>query len=189
MRHRKLNKRFGRNKSKRKQLMLSLVRALFISHRIETTVEKAKEARRLAEKLITRGKKATLSDIRAIDSVLQDRTLTRKLIQQIAPLFKERKGGYTRVVRTGFRRGDGAPLAVLELMEKPSKEKKPKKEKKVKKEKPALPEEKIKPVEVEKRPVGEIVEKKPEEKKRPKEEKAALKKGLFDRLKGFFKKK
>lgn len=196
MRHKKLNKRFGRNKSQRKQLMRSLVRGLFIYYRIETTAEKAKEARRLAEKLISLSKKATLADIRAIDSVLQDRTITKNLIQQISPLFKQRNSGYTRVIRTGFRRGDGVPLAILELTEKPAVEKKPKKEKPsvkippTKEEKKELPEKKVLPPEAEKKPAEPILEeKKPEEKKKPKEEKPTPPKiGLFERFKRFFKK-
>lgn len=199
MRHKKLNKRFGRNKSQRKQLMRSLVRGLFIYYRIETTAEKAKEARRLAEKLISLSKKATLADIRAIDSVLQDRTITKNLIQQISPLFKQRNSGYTRVIRTGFRRGDGVPLAILELTEKPAVEKKPKKEKKekppaevppTKEEKKELPEKKILPPEAEKKP-PEIMpeEKKPKKKEeKPKEKPAPRKIGLFERFKRFLKK-
>lgn len=176
MRHKKLNKRFGRNKSQRKQLIRSLVRGLFLYYRIETTAEKAKEARRIAEKLVSLGKKATLADVRAIDSLLQDRTLTRKLIEQISPLFKQRKGGYTRIIPSSSRRGDGAPLAILELTEKPAVEKRLKKKKE--------------------KPTPAIAEEKPPEKKKP-EEKLLPKKiglfewirGLFERIKGFFKKK
>lgn len=203
MRHKRLNRRFGRNSSQRKQLINSLVRALFVSYRIETTAEKAKEARRLVDRLITLARKAKLKDIRAINRVLQDRPLTKKVIDKIAPLFKGRSSGYTRVVRSGFRRGDGAPLAILELTEMPAVEKKPKKQKKEKAAEPALepekPREKKKPAETKppkekplppkqeakpKEVKAEKVIKEPEEKKPP----AKKKKGLFGRIKGFFKK-
>ena len=132
MRHKKLNKRLGRNQSQRKQLLRSLMRALFISYRIETTVEKAKEARKLADKMITLVKKGNLAGIRAIEKILQDRALTSKIVKELGVIFKDRKGGYTRIIRTGFRKGDGAELAILELTELPVKKEKPKKPKKEK---------------------------------------------------------
>ena len=134
MRHKKLNKRLGRNKSQRKQLMRSLARALFITYRIQTTVEKAKEARKLIEKIVTLAKAGELKDIRAMESILQDRALVSKIVKVVAPLAKKRKGGYTRITRSGFRRGDGASLAILELTDMPVVEKEPKK---YKKQKPA----------------------------------------------------
>ena len=135
MRHRKLNKRLGRNKSQRKMLLSSLVRSLFISHSIKTTVDKAKAARRLAEKIITLGKKGKLSDIRRIESILQDRALVSKIVKKISILSKDRKGGYTRIIRADFRKGDGAELAILEFTDMPVVEKKSKKFKKAKAEK------------------------------------------------------
>ncbi|MDD5504499.1 MAG: 50S ribosomal protein L17 [Candidatus Omnitrophica bacterium] len=127
MRHAKLNKRLGRNYSQRRQLIRSLVRGLFISHSIKTTLIKAKQARRLADKIISYAKSATLKDIRAIDAILQDKALTRKLVSVLAPLSKNRSGGYTRIIRLGFRRGDGAQTAVLELTDIPEQKKKEKK--------------------------------------------------------------
>jgi len=207
MRHKRLNKRFGRNSSQRKQLLNSLVRALFISHSIETTAEKAKEARRLADKLVTLAKKARLSDIRAINDIFQDKALTRKIIDKIAPLFKERSSGYTRIVRSGFRRGDGAPLAILELTDMPAVEKKLKKPKKTKSAEPASEtenrEKEKKPAETKpakekkeppkKRPLPPKPKERPKEvepetKEEPKEKKPLPKKGLFGKFKGFFKK-
>ena len=191
MRHKKLNKRFQRNRSQRKALMQSLVRALFISHRIETTTAKAKEARKLAEKLITLAKKKSLSSIRAINDVLQDRSLTRKLVTVLAPLFNDRTSGFTRVIRIGFRKGDGTSMAILELVNAPVVEKKhkPKKEKKVNAEEAAVREEKHEKKAVE----DKLKEPKREEPKKaePKKEDKAKheeKKGLFGGFKKFFKK-
>jgi large subunit ribosomal protein L17 len=208
MRHAKQNKRFGRNSSQRKQLINSLVRSLFVSYRIKTTLEKAKESRKLAEKLITLAKSKSLSDIRSIDKVLQDRALTKKLVSVIAPLFKERKSGYTRYTRCGFRKGDGASLAVLELTDMPVIEKKPKKQKKQKQDKKeqkadieekqpsekTLPED-VKPAKKKEKKAQKKVELKPKEEKpkekdqKPKEEERPLppkKQGLFDGIKRLF---
>lgn len=130
MRHKKLNKRLGRNKSQREQLMRSLARALFIVYRIQTTVEKAKEARKVVEKIITLAKSGQLNDIRGMEKILQDRALVSKILKVVVPLSKDRKGGYTRITRAGFRRGDGANLAILELTDMPVVVKEPKKYKK-----------------------------------------------------------
>lgn len=118
MRHRKRNVRLNRNKPEREALLRNLVRGLFLSQRIETTVVKAKEARRLAERLITLGKNDSLHSRRQAYSVLRDENLTGKLFKEIAPLFKKRNGGYTRIIRSRARKGDNAQLAVLELTEK-----------------------------------------------------------------------
>ena len=209
MRHNKLNKRFGRNKAQRKALMNSLIRALFISYRIKTTVEKAKEATKLAGKLITHAKKAALSDIRAIDRILQDRTLTKKVMDKLSPLFKDKSSGYTRVIRSGFRKGDGAPMAILELTIMPAVEKKAKKAKPAAVKQEAQAQDKpageaVVPVKEKKAPKKAApkpeIEKKPKETKpekvepkleeKPKEGKpAAGKKGVFGKFRGFFKKK
>jgi len=132
MRHRKLNKRLGRNKSQRKQLLRSLVRGLFLSYKIETTLAKAKEARKLADRIIKYAKSGTLKGIRVIESVIQDRALTSKIVKVVAPLSKDRKGGYTRITKIRSRRGDGAQMAVLDLTDMPVKEEKQKKPKKQK---------------------------------------------------------
>jgi large subunit ribosomal protein L17 len=139
MRHKKLNKRLGRNKSNRKQLLRSIVRALFLSHKIETTLAKAKEARKLADRLIKHAKSGSLKGIREIESIIQDRALTSKIVKVLAPLSKDRKGGYTRITKIGFRRGDSAQLAILELTDAPVKEEK---QKKSKKEKTKIPDDK-----------------------------------------------
>jgi len=215
MRHAKLNKRFGRNNAQRRQLMNSLVRSLFISYKVKTTLEKAKESRKLAEKLITLAKKARLQDIRAINDILQDRTLTKKLVKEVAPLFASRGSGYTRVIRSGFRRGDGAALAILELTDMPVIEKKPKKDKKkeVKVQEKAVPE--AKPSEIQPKEKTEPTKKlEPTKKKEPEKKPKATKpkklqkpekptvpetppkeeqpkedkKGLFGKFKGLFNK-
>ena len=124
MRHKKLNKRLGRNKSQREQLIRSLTRALFLAYKIETTVEKAKEARKMVDKIVTYAKSGQLKDLRAMESILQDRALVSNIVKVVAPLAKKRKGGYTRITRSGFRRGDGASLAILELTDMPVVEKK-----------------------------------------------------------------
>jgi len=215
MRHKKLNKRLGRNKSQREQLMRSLTRALFIAYRIETTVEKAKEARKLVEKVITHAKSGQLKDIRAMERILQSRALVSNIIKVVSPLAMKRKGGYTRIIRSGFRRGDGAPLAILELTDMPVIEKKAKKYKKQKPVSQAGPEdaaktkkpvkedivktkkpdkkqavESIKPVKQEKAALAkEKQEKKEEPKKIEKPEKPKdEKKGLFGKFRGFLKK-
>lgn len=118
MRHGKNSRRLSRSKPEREALLRNLVRGLFISQSIKTTIVKAKEARRLAEKLITLGKKSDLCSKRKVFSVLRDKTLTAKLFKEIAPLFKNRNSGYTRIVRFGSRKGDNAQLVVLELTEK-----------------------------------------------------------------------
>lgn len=118
MRHRKGYKRLDRNKPERDSLMRNLVRGLFISQSIKTTIVKAKEARKLAERLITIAKKDDIHSRRKVFAVLRDEDLTAKLFKEIAPLFKDRKGGYTRIIQFGTRKGDNAQIVVLELTEK-----------------------------------------------------------------------
>ncbi|MDP3786700.1 MAG: 50S ribosomal protein L17 [Candidatus Omnitrophota bacterium] len=118
MRHRKGYKRLDRNKPERDSLMRNLVRGLFISQSIKTTIVKAKEARKLAERLISVAKKDDLHSRRKVFAVLRDEDLVAKLFKEIAPLFKGRNGGYTRIIQFGMRRGDNAQLVILELTEK-----------------------------------------------------------------------
>lgn len=131
MRHAVRSRRFGRSRSERAALVRSLAQALFRHERIQTTLPKAKEAQRAAERLITRAKTGTLSARRHVESWLQDTDVTHTLFAEIAPRFKTRSGGYTRVVHAGMRAGDGAQMAVLELIErKPEPVAKPSKKKK-----------------------------------------------------------
>jgi large subunit ribosomal protein L17 len=118
MRHRKSNRKFDRNKPERDSMLMNLARGLFISQSITTTAQKAKEARKLAERLITMGKVDTLHSRRRVFAVLRDEDLVSKLFKEISPLFKDRKGGYTRIIRLGNRRGDNAEMVILELTEK-----------------------------------------------------------------------
>ena len=137
MRHGKKIKKLGRTKSHRQAMLANMAASLFAYNIIKTTEAKAKEVRKLAEKLITLAKKGGLHAHRQVYDVIKDRKLVKKLFDEIAPKLNEREGGYTRVLKLGVRRGDGAQLSVVELLiEKPSKEeKKGKKEKGAKKEK------------------------------------------------------
>ena len=113
----KLNqgRKFGRTKQQRKALLISLARALFLHNRITTTEAKGKELSMFAEKNITRAKKGDLASRRIlIESFTKD--LTKKLIEEIGPKYKERKGGYTRIIRKGPRKSDGAKMVIIELV-------------------------------------------------------------------------
>jgi len=162
MRHQKRSRRLGRTTSERKALLKSLVTAVLKRQRITTTMAKAKEARRLTDKVITLGKRGDLSSIRRLFMILQDRSLVTELVKEIAPRFKNRQGGYTRIIMlSGHRKGDNASLVLLELTEQkvvalpPKKAKKKIQEevqetgagKEASKEKPAKPEEKHPPKE------------------------------------------
>lgn len=137
MRHGRKIKKLGRTKSHRKAMLSNMAASLFLHQVIKTTEPKAKEVRKLVEKLITLGKRGDLHAHRQVYDVIKDRKLVKKIFEEIAPKFKDRQGGYTRVVKLGLRRGDGAAVSVLELLlEKPPKEeKKGKKEKAEKKSK------------------------------------------------------
>jgi large subunit ribosomal protein L17 len=141
MRHGRKVKKLGRTQSHRKAMLANMVASLLMHNIIRTTEAKAKEVRKLAEKLITLGKRGDLHAHRQVYAVIKDRKLVKKLFDEIAPKFKEREGGYTRVLRLGIRKGDGATLAVVELLlEKAAKEeKKGKKGKKAKQEKAKEP--------------------------------------------------
>lgn len=130
MRHKVEGRTLGRVKSQRKALLRNLVNSLIISERINTTHAKALEARRVAERVITYAKKGTVHHQRLIYAILQDRDLVKKVMNDIAPKFSERNGGYTRVLKNGYRRGDCAPMALLEWVyyEQPEPAKKSKKE-------------------------------------------------------------
>jgi large subunit ribosomal protein L17 len=117
MRHLKAGRKLGRNASHRHALMRNLARALFEHGRIITTVEKAKELRPFAEKLITLAKKGTLHARRLAVARLHDKEMVTKLFKEIAPRFADRPGGYTRVIKRHERRlGDGGRTAFIELL-------------------------------------------------------------------------
>jgi len=121
MRHRINGKKLSLNRAQRKALFKNLINSLVLNGQIKTTEAKAKAVRRLAEKLITKGKEQTLHARRLIAAFLQNKKAVNKIVDELAPLFKKRPGGYTRIVRLGERRGDRAPMVRLELVEKPEK--------------------------------------------------------------------
>ena len=130
MRHNRRTRRLGRNFSKRKALLDNLVISLLTYQAIKTTLPKAKEAQRVADHVINLGKTDTLAARRQVFSYLQNHKLTSELFKKVAPRFKSRKGGYTRVILLNKRKGDNAQLALLELTEKEIKAKAVKKPKK-----------------------------------------------------------
>lgn len=117
MRHRKRRTRFGRQHSHRIATLRSLAKSIISHQRIKTTRTKAKEARRVVEKLITIAKNDSLAARRRAFAILGDRTLVAKLFKEIVPLFTQRKSGYTRIIPFNFRKGDGADMVFLELTE------------------------------------------------------------------------
>ena len=116
MRHRKDHRKLSRTASHRRALLRNLVTALFKYERIETTVAKAKEARRLAERLITFAKRGDLGARRHVARFVTEPDVTFKLFDTIAPWYAERHGGYTRIIRIGRRLGDAGETAYLELV-------------------------------------------------------------------------
>ena len=117
MRHGDRVKKLGRKKEHRHALLRNLCRALFIHEKIRTTLQKAKEARRLAEHLIEHAKQNTLASKRILYRYIPDHKLVKIICDEIGPKFMERHGGYTRIYRLGPRLGDGAEMAILELVE------------------------------------------------------------------------
>ena len=117
MRHKKSKVKLNRTSAHRRALAKNLVRDLLIHESIRTTLPKAKMARRLAEKVITLAKEDNLKGKRAIYSILQNHSLTSRVCSEIAPRFKNRPGGYTRIVALGNREGDGAQIVLLSLVE------------------------------------------------------------------------
>ncbi len=136
MRHNRQTHRLGRTATERKALLESLVTSLLKHQEITTTLQKAKAAKRLADHVITLGKKDTLHSRRQVFSFIQDHQLTSKIFKDVAPRFKQRSGGYTRILQVNRRKGDGAQLAILELTEKEVIIKEPKKPAKKKDAKP-----------------------------------------------------
>ncbi len=133
MRHRNYGSKLGRNPAHRRATLRNLVTNVIEHERITTTLTRAKAARPLVERMITIGKKDSLEARRQAASYLMTPEATRKLFNDLAPRFADRTGGYTRIVRAGWRIGDGADLAILELIGSELK-KKEKKEKGRKKE-------------------------------------------------------
>ncbi len=127
MRHNKVGRQLGRNASHRDAMYRNMVTSLFEHGRIETTDAKAKELRKIAEKLITMGRDNNLAARRRALGYVKSRKVVTKLFDEISPGFGARPGGYTRIVKVGNRRGDNAPISILELVTeeyKPSAQKK-----------------------------------------------------------------
>ncbi len=117
MRHRLDHRKLNRPADQRLAILRSLVKALLEHGKVETTLDRAKEARRVAEKVISRGREDSVHARRQALRLLNDRALVKHLFEEVAPQYKERPGGYTQIVRTRLRRGDGTQLAVLKLVE------------------------------------------------------------------------
>jgi large subunit ribosomal protein L17 len=115
MRHMNQGRKLNRTSAHRKALFRNLVLALVQHERIKTTDAKAKELRRYADRMVTLGKRGDLAARRLAFAFMQSRDAVKKLFDQIAPRFKERNGGYTRVIKFGVRRGDAAPLSIIEF--------------------------------------------------------------------------
>jgi large subunit ribosomal protein L17 len=117
MRHGFTGRRFNRSVSHRTAMFANMATALIKHEQIKTTLPKAKDLRRVVERLITLGKRGDLHARRQVLARLRDEQITRKLFDELAERYKARPGGYTRVLKAGFRYGDMAPMAIIELVE------------------------------------------------------------------------
>ena len=118
MRHHIAGRKLNRTTAHRQSMLGNMVVSLIRHERITTTHPKAKEVRRLAEKVITLGKRNNLHSRRLAFRIVKDETIVKKVFDELGPLFAQRPGGYTRILKVGFRHGDNAPMSVLELVEK-----------------------------------------------------------------------
>ena len=116
MRHLKAGRKLGRTSSHRLATMRNMVTSLLQHEKIETTEAKAKELRPLTEKMVTLGKRGDLHARRLAMRVIRDESVAKKLFDDIAPRFKDRAGGYTRILKVGRRHGDNAPVSIIELV-------------------------------------------------------------------------
>jgi len=198
MRHRKKRTRFGRQSRHRTATLNNMARSVLIYEKIKTTHVKAKEARKLVDSLITIGKADSLASRRQAFAILKDRTLVAKLFKEVAPLFKSKKGGYTRIIPFNFRKGDGASMVFLELTERKPEEKpksvkkarklqKPEKPKEIKKDMPEQPHvaPELKSKVKEEKTLEEVKKKKAADETR----KLEKQKGFLRKVKGFFRRK
>jgi large subunit ribosomal protein L17 len=134
MMHAKTGRKLHRTESHRKALFRNMVTSLLEHEKIETTDAKAKELRKVADRMITWGKRGDLHARRLSRSVITSNKVVQKLFSDLAPRFKDREGGYTRIIKVGRRKGDNAPVSIIELTEQrevkaPAKGKKPAKKK------------------------------------------------------------
>jgi len=116
MRHRKAGVKLGRNTSHRRAMLRNLVTSIILEDRVETTVTKAKAARPHVERLITLGKRGDVHSRRQALAYLQTREAVSRLFETVAPRYGDRQGGYLRIVRSGFQKGDGAETAFVEML-------------------------------------------------------------------------
>lgn len=119
MRHRKSGRHLNRNSSHRKAMFSNMANSLFEHEIIKTTLPKAKELRRVAEPLITMAKEDSVAKRRLAFARLRDKASVGKLFNELGPRYKERAGGYTRIMKCGYRPGDAAPMAYIELVDRP----------------------------------------------------------------------
>tara|TARA_B100000886_G_scaffold333760_1_gene288317 strand:+ start:148 stop:543 length:396 start_codon:yes stop_codon:yes gene_type:complete len=116
MRHSKLGKKLGRKSASRKALMMNLASSLILKKKIKTTDAKAKELRRFIEPLITFAKKGDLHSRRQVLKKIPQKEIVRELFEKIGPMFEDRNGGYTRLIKLGFRENDCAPISIIEFV-------------------------------------------------------------------------
>ena len=119
MRHKVAHRKLGRTSEHRMALLRNLCTSLIVHERIITTLPKAKELRRFVEPLITLGKEPSLANHRLAFDRMRDRDMVVKLFAELGPRYKARPGGYTRILKFGFRNGDNAPMALIELVDRP----------------------------------------------------------------------
>jgi large subunit ribosomal protein L17 len=122
MEHKVGHRKLQRTTSHRLAMLRNMVTSLVEHERITTTIPKAKEARKLAEKVITLGKKGGVHNVRLAQRIVKDRVLLQKIFGELKERYANRPGGYTRLMRAGFRRGDAAEVAILELVDRPAAE-------------------------------------------------------------------
>ena len=123
MRHKVGQRKLHRTTSHRLAMLHNMITSLLEHEAIRTTLPKAKEARALAERIITLGKRGGLSNVRLAERTVRNRVILKKVFGEFKERYASRPGGYTRIVRLGFRRGDGAEMALLELVDRPTKTK------------------------------------------------------------------
>jgi len=176
MRHQVRKKRFGRTTSHRIAMFRNMVTSLIIEERITTTVVKAKELRRFAEKMVTLAKTGTLHARRQAAAFVRTNDAVKKLFAELGPRFQERKGGYTRILKLGNRLGDGAPMAIIEYLGYQAKPKKAKPEAGQGAEEAPKAEKKAKAPKKEKKAEPKAEKEAKREEKKPKAEKKPAKK-------------
>jgi len=117
MRHRKSGRQLNRNSSHRKAMFKNMANSLFLHETIKTTLPKAKELRRVVEPLITMAKSDSVANRRHVFAKLRDDAMVVKLFTELGPFYKDRPGGYVRILKVGFRTGDKAPMALVQLVD------------------------------------------------------------------------